>query len=1192
MEGTEDTVANNKVSMKANERPNKIEKRSLQRKEDNASINVHVNAKVIEANSLTHVNGFVKGCKEGKYEMPNKVLRNGLFIAESFVNIIKGDGNGVSCCPILVLNPTDEDIPLRENEMLGSLKVRNDNDIEAEVFVTTLRDCVYGRGQNIVNIQQGTGDGKLMPSSSSCLCLTISCEKCGVKYEVTETTTTKHVCTPENVDVKICADQSKKTSYDAESANTETMKQSRRPLVTADVNCDNKYQTAVTDLLNSYRDVATLKDEPIGVTSILKHRITLKPDSKVINIPPNKIPHKYKVELEKVNTKWFNDTIIEDSMSDFNFPVIVVRKKSGEIRPVIDFRALNKIVNIESYPIPRVDEILATLGGCEIFSSLDLKSAFLQVELTEDSRKYTAFSVNYRKYQFRRLPFGYTNSPAVFQAVMSKALHKCLGRLAFVFIDDILIFSKNINDHLEDIREILEDLRSSQLTVKLEKCSFFKTEIEYLGHLINKEGIKHVQNDKLKNMNRPKNVSELQRFLGLANYFRKFIPIFSIIASPLYKLLRKNEPFNWTDECEDSFNKLKNSLTSETVLAHPNYNAKFYLFCDASDYGCGACLMQAEKSNMKNLRPIAYFSKAFNNAQKSYNTTKKELASIYLAVREFKYLILGYPIVILTDHLPLKAYFDDRRKNSNSNLKIPTDVTMARWVIEINSYDCTALYFPGKKNIVADTLSRIKNNPVSEEQISQCQPLSSVSQECCVVTTRSAGAARGAGNTCELDHDSGLEHNNNRECTENVRCIPLVDYIPKLEDISWSIETLKTEQEADPFCSEIKESLKSKLVSNVKDLQNYLLLDNILYKKRSIDGNQGLLINVVIPSTLINKAINSIHYNTHCDLTHTLFKFKLKFYHPHERSIIKKFVEACDVCKILKGRSDIPIKIREAPIAYRPFQTVSFDFVGKLKTTDSNNKYILTIVDMFSRFCVLHAVPDKSTTTVIDCLENSFNKFGYPETLLSDNALEFCSEAMMTFAKLNQIYKTEILPYAPFANGICERNNAKINKLLRLYVNSTYHCNWDYFLSTVENTINNQVVSTIKETPSFTLFGYDTSPNVIRTNLEDKLYADNPENLVKYRARQCALIQEQIRHNIITNTTKRNQYHNLKRKDKNLKIGDRVLIKNHTKKSKLDLNWIGPGSVTNLDNNKCSVSVGNTTFKTHVNHVLRLKDIV
>ena len=486
---------------------------------------------------------------------------------------------------------------------------------------------------------------------------------------------------------------------------------------------------------------------------------------------------------------------------------------------------------------------------------------------------------------------------------------------------------------------------------------------------------------------------------------------------------------------------------------------------------------------------------------------------------------------------------------------------------------------------MADTLSRLNSNPISQDVIEECTNLVDrgdlVESESYQVVTRS-------GNAKLKVPEINWEEDNNCESTKKRKDIPFLDYMPKLEDISWSLNTLKLEQQSDPFCMEICNNLRNKLVSTVQDLQSYVLMDGILYKHRNLHERDTKIINVVIPTKLLNKAINSVHFNNHCDLTHSLFKFKLKFYHPQERSVIRDFINRCEVCKILKSKLDVPVKIKNAPVATRPFESVSMDFIGPLIGTDSGNKYILSIICLFSRFTVLHAVPDKSTDTVISCLTSTFTKFGYPDTLLSDCALEFTSKAMKLYAKLNNIYKAEVLPYCPFSNGLVERHNSGINKLLKLYVNSCSHNNWDIFISLVENTLNNQYVLTLKETPAFVMFSRDTCPNIIRHSL-DKMY-DLPESelQVQFFARQNLLIQEQIRTIIINETNKRTQYHNTKRKDKILKVGDRVLIRNHLKRHKLDLSWLGPAVVIDVIKNKCIVKLGTRNIKTNVNYVFKL----
>ena len=1114
-------AATNKVFAHTSRRQQSMRRRS-------SLLNVHTCEITIPANSLTTVNAFVRSKETGQYIVKKNILSNGLLIAESIIKM--GNSREV---PILVLNASDEDIIVKENEMLTKLERCEVSEVVKESFIMDLDDA-------------------LRQSS---------------------------VKTNEAAEVN-CGETNKMSSCDkaVNRFNCKQQSADRRSLTTADVECsieDCKEQC--TELLNEFRDVITLSNESIGVTNICEHRIKLQDNAPVINQVPYRIAHKYRQELDKVTNKMLDDDIIKPSLSNFNFPVIIVEKKTGEIRPVIDYRALNKIVQIESYPIPRIDEILYTLNNNTIYSNLDLRSAFHQVKLSEDSKQYTAFSVNFKKFNFKRLPFGYANSTAVFQNVMCSALSEILGTVCFVFLDDILVFSETKEQHFADLRAVLMKLRAGNLAVKLEKCKFFHEKIEYLGHSISAEGISCVQNKKLRNMPVPTNVKELQRFLGLANYFRKFIPVFSRVANPLYNLLKKDQEYIWTEECNESFIKLKDSLISSKVLAHPDFNKTFYLFTDASDKGIGSCLMQADKN--ANLRPIAYFSKSLNSTQKRYSVTKKEMLAIHVSLKEFKFLIFGYDLVILTDHLPLKGFF---------NKKLPLDSALARWSIDASTFRPEIRYYPGKNNVVADTLSRM----INESELLSINDTDNehTEVECGVVTTR-ATAKKQIADSSANGVLQGCKSKQQRSNTQNNNGV-LSDYIPAHADISWSEKELHEAQLIDPFCCEIRSMLSNEDICNISDLHKYLLIDDILYKQRSIDGfSNSTVLTIVIPTSLMDKAIKSVHFENHSDRVHTMFSFKLKYYHVHERAMIRAFTENCELCKLLKGRSPVPIKIRNAPVPSRPFETVSIDHVGPFVKTDNGNKYILVIMDLFSRFSLLYAVPSKDTNIVVDCLSQVFHTYGFPDTLLSDNAPEFKSSAVKLFAESHSIAKKEILPYSAWANGILERSNARITKLLKLHVNCCSHGQWDLFIDIVQNSINNQVIVTLRETPSFALLGYDTSPAFSRKNLDTLYNYDSPASAVQYRLKQNLLIQQQIKANITNCNEQRNLQRNLNRKDKILNVNDRVLIKNHTKQHKLELSWLGPGKIVSVNGNRAIIDIQHKQIRANVNHILPLKCI-
>ena len=453
---------------------------------------------------------------------------------------------------------------------------------------------------------------------------------------------------------------------DIPSQNTYITKNDRQgdiELNEVDMNKDlpMEFKLKLKDLLNEFRLVCAKKDERIGVTNKMSYKIELKTPDLVINIPPYRIPHKYQSLLHTELSKLKDQGIISESISSFNAPVLCVRKPNDEIRVVIDYRALNKHIEIHTFALPNINEILHSLGGAKVFSTLDLKSAFHQIRLDPETKHYTAFSVGNEKFEYSCLPFGMATSPSVYQCLMSRVLQSLLGSAVFCYIDDIVVFSENYTEHMIHLRQVFEKLSQAHLSLKLEKCSFLKSEVKYLGYKINKDGISCENSFKLLNCQQPTDVKSLQRFLGMVNYFRKFVPLFSTIANPLYKLLRTDTPFNWTNECENAFIKLKTILDETTTLAHPDYNKEFILFSDASNFGLSGCLAQADENGT--LKPLSYFSKTLLKTQQRYSTTKREGLALVSCLKHFQFILLGYPTIVCTDHRPLISLFSKKTSN-------------------------------------------------------------------------------------------------------------------------------------------------------------------------------------------------------------------------------------------------------------------------------------------------------------------------------------------------------------------------------------------------------------------------------------------------------------------------------------------------------------------------------------------------
>ena len=348
---------------------------------------------------------------------------------------------------------------------------------------------------------------------------------------------------------------------------------------------------------------------------------------------------------------------IEPSCSPFGAPILFVSKKDGTLRMCIDYRALNALTVKNRYPLPRIDDLMDRLQGATVFSSLDLASGYHQVRIPEEDVPKTAFRTPFGHYQFRVLSFGLTNAPSTFQAVMNRILQTDnLKDFVVVYLDDILVFSKTAAEHMVHLRAVLAALRKHKLYAKLSKCEFNKSQLKFLGHIVSSSGIK-VDTDKIAAIEKwpvPKNLSELRSFLGLANYFRKFVQGYSKLVAPLTELTKSTVPWpaEWPDACNDAFEQVKWNLTHAPILAIPDVTQPFEVICDASGYGLGAVLMQ-------NGRPCAFESKKMLPAERNYTATEQEMLAVIHALKIWRCYLEGVKFTMVTDHNP-NTFFDSQ----------------------------------------------------------------------------------------------------------------------------------------------------------------------------------------------------------------------------------------------------------------------------------------------------------------------------------------------------------------------------------------------------------------------------------------------------------------------------------------------------------------------------------------------------
>ncbi|GJV13685.1 putative reverse transcriptase domain-containing protein [Tanacetum coccineum] len=392
-------------------------------------------------------------------------------------------------------------------------------------------------------------------------------------------------------------------------------------------------------------------------------------------------------QLQELSDKGF----IRPSSSPWGAPVLFVKKKDGSFRMCIDYRELNKLTVKNRYPLPRIDDLFDQLQGSSIYSKIDLRSGYHQLRVREQDISKTAFRTRYGHYEFQVMPFGLTNAPAVFMDLMNRVCKPYLDKFVIVFIDDILIYSKDEKEHEEHLKAILELLKKEQLYAKFSKCEFWIPKVQFLGHVIDSRGI-HVDPAKIESIKdwaSPKTPTEIRQFLGLAGYYRRFIEGFSKIAKSMTKLTQKGIKFDWGEKEENAFQLIKQKLCSAPILALPEGSEDFVVYCDASHKGLGAVLMQREKV-------IAYASRQLKVHEKNYTTHDLELGSVVFALKIWRHYLYGTRCTVFTDHKSLQHILDQKELNMRQR----------RWLELLSDYDCDIRYHLGKANVVADALSR------------------------------------------------------------------------------------------------------------------------------------------------------------------------------------------------------------------------------------------------------------------------------------------------------------------------------------------------------------------------------------------------------------------------------------------------------------------------------------------------------
>lgn len=812
-------------------------------------------------------------------------------------------------------------------------------------------------------------------------------------------------------------------------------------------------QSKLLKLCYSYSDIFHKPNIPLTFTNTIKHQIKMK-DEIPIYTKSYRYPFIHKEEVQRQIEDMLNQNIIRPSDSPWSSPIWIVPKKADasnrkKWRLVIDFRKLNEKTIDDRYPIPNVSDILDKLGRCQYFSTLDLASGFYQIEMHPDDIKKTAFSVENGHYEYLRMPFGLKNAPATFQRVMDNVLRGMVNKTCLVYMDDIIVFSTSLQEHLVNLKKVFDRLRESNLKIQLDKSEFLHKEVKFLGHIITPNGIKP-NPDKIKTIENfpiPKTVKQIKSFLGLLGYYRKFIQNFANLTKPFTQCLKKGANINIKDPIYiKTFEDCKKLLSNEPLLQYPDFNQEFILTTDACNIAIGAILSQGRIGSDK---PIAYASRTLNSSEQNYSTIEKELLAIVWATKYFRPYLYGRKFKIVTDHKPLQWLMSLKEPHSR----------LVRWRLKLEEFDYEVIYKKGKLNVNADALSRIEIYPTETNvatppilrDMERFNENPSLYEDPQPSTSRQADNESIVGQVDpEERSDLDTVHTSAEDpiLTINISEKPLnyflcqvilteVDVNPRIEikkifgppinRTRWRIYFLKETftQQLISFLKEYAEPKRQYVFyfENDNDDQNfYKEMCRVLPQIFKNSSFRLLKTNKILQDITRENSQQSLIKLQHEGITNhrgikeTIDELRIKYYWPKLSDDVRNFVNNCTICQQVKYERHPPlIKLQLTPTPKKPFETIHID------TFKFDNTIALTICDSFSKFGQAYVIPSLSALHVYQSLLQFISTYKIPENIISDNGIEFSQSILKDFAKVYKINWHYCLAQNPNSNAIVER---------------------------------------------------------------------------------------------------------------------------------------------------------------------------
>ena len=925
-----------------------------------------------------------------------------------------------------------------------------------------------------------------------------------------------------------------------------------------DTNLPNPKNELEEKAVLMFNEITANSLSELSPTDAITHSIKLE-DSRPIRQKIRTIPGHKLEEVKKMINEMEVAGLIVKSNSPWLSPVHVVGKSDGSVRITIDYRRLNSVTVKDAYPLPNINGLFARLSSACIFSKIDLSSGYYQIRMDRNSTKYTAFGCEFGLYEYRVMPMGLCNACATFQRAMNQIFADYIGHFVLIYLDDILVYSSNLNDHLKHLELVCDRLKKFGLKVKGTKCEFFRDSVKFLGHVV---GLGEIRPDPAKiealyQFKVPRRLVQVQSFLGLATYYKKFIKDFASIASPLYSVKETNKILAWNDKCQDAFDALREALAGPSVLALPDFSKPFLLESDASNYGVGAVLSQ--QSDFGVVKPVAYFSRHLVKAELNYTVSEKELYAIVLGVEYFKHFLYGRPFTVLTDHRPLKWLFTKARPASR----------LARWIEKLNNFEFDIVYREGRKNGNADGLSRLPDAP---EDIEPNNP--EVQEEFII-------------NAIEIQPKTTLFALTDQNFDDQLND----------PDVKWIFDLITTHGIARPDNVKPESDAQKIFLDEYENLQIH---GNNLYRKLDMESDRRSVIQYVVPKDQVPIVLDQCHNSImsgHLGNKKTWNRVQERFFWPNCRRDVQNHVSKCPVCQKIKPsiKNVGPLK----PIkSTGPSQILTMDVIGPFPETSRGSKYALTLCDHFTKWGSAYPMPDQQAETVSDQLLDYISIFGLPESILTDQGSNFMSDTLSCLYDLLDIRQLRTSPYHPECNGITERFNQTLKNMITAFINEN-QTDWDLLLKRLTFAYNSAVHSTTEYSPFELTFGrlpkipidlvfptQDPAKNVVDEIVGYDSYVDK----VKLELQQTF---ETVRNVREVKLSKVKIYHDRNLRAARYEIGDLVLLADKAlkkgKNKKLMPRWIGPFRVKSRKGELNYEIVRDGSSKRKIVHINRLK---